>query len=293
MTNEDKRKGIIVGHYGVAVDVKFDDGLIESIRVKRKSGHVVGDYIYMDGNFLKRMERNTIVHRRSQGGSTHVVASNLDVLGIVVSSTPVSPKGFIDRTIVAARSSSVNPFIVVNKSDLESSVTLYNEIKPVYESSIPVFLANTIDNNGIDSIKNYFSAGLRGAFVGVSGVGKSSILNSMCKDIELVTGELSYRNEKGRHTTTTSTLHELDTGGELIDTPGFRDFGVANILVDELSEYYCGFDNLKEGYCKFRNCLHVNEPDCHVKSCLESNELSESRYETYLSLLSDIKKSSI
>ena len=290
MTNNDKKKrGIIIGHYGVAVDVKFEDGTIESVRVKRKSGHVVGDYIYMDGDFLKRLKRDTIVHRRSQGGATHVVASNLDVLGIVVSSIPESPKGFIDRTIVAARSSSVDPFIVVNKSDLEESCELYESIKPIYEKSMPVYLVNTISNDGINIVKNYFSSGLRGAFVGVSGVGKSSILNSMCSDIDLVIGELSYRNDKGRHTTTTSTMHELDTGGELIDTPGFRDFGVANISKDELSQYYCGFDNLIDGYCKFRNCLHTNEPECHVKMCLEKEELELSRYETYLSLLNDLK----
>lgn len=285
---KNKRCGVIIGHYGVAVDVRFDDGAIESVRVKRKSGHVVGDRIYMDGNFLKRFERDSIIHRRSQGGSIHVVAANLDVLGIVVTSVPDSPKGFLDRTIVAARSSSVAPFIVVNKSDLESAASLYNEIKPIYENSVPVFIVNTMDDKGIDVIKEFFSKGLRGAFVGVSGVGKSSILNSMCEDIELVTGELSYRNDKGRHTTTTSTMHELDTGGELIDTPGFRDFGVVNISKEELSQYFCGFDNLPEGYCKFRNCLHRDEPGCHVKACVEDGSLDESRYENYLNLLDEL-----
>lgn len=279
--------GLIVAHHGVSVEVLFDSGTRRMVRVKRNSGHVVGDRVTVTGDVLKRLPRDTELFRRDARGGTHLVAANLDVLGIVVA--PLSPGGFIDRAVVAARSAGLQPFLVVNKCDLDETSVLLNELNHVYGSSLAIFPLSAVKRSGLAPLAEFFSAGHRGAFVGTTGVGKSSLLNALCPDIDLKVGCTSEYKSMGRHTTTVATLHALPGGGELVDTPGFRDFGLIDITVAELAEYFPGFEEHADTTCRFSNCRHRTEPGCAVLTLTEQGIIRPERYAAYMELLDEVE----
>ena len=127
------------------------------------------------------------------------------------------------------------------------------------------------------------------AFMGGTGVGKSSLLNVLCPNIDLKVGSVSDYKSMGRHTTTVSTLHSLSGGGELVDTPGFRDFGLVDSTVEELAEYFPGFEDHHDVACKFRNCRHRTEPGCAVLMLVEQGRIRAERYATYMEILGEVE----
>ena len=279
--------GLIVAHHGISVEVLFENATRRMVRVKRNSGHVVGDNVVVTGEVLKRLPRRTELQRRDARGGLHLVGANLDVLGIVVA--PLSPGGFIDRAIVAARSAELQPFLVVNKCDLDGTAELLADLSRVYGASVLIFPISAAQLSGLAPLEKFLSEGHRGAFVGTTGVGKSSLLNVLCPDIDLKVGTLSSYNSMGRHTTTVSTLHALAGGGELVDTPGFRDFGLVDITVEELAEYFPGFEDHRDVACKFRNCRHHTEPGCAVLTLVEQGRIPAERYATYMEILKEVE----
>lgn len=280
-------EGLIVSHYGVAVEVLFGSGERRMVRVKRNSGHVVGDGVRVAAEVLERLPRRTELRRRDARGGIHLVAANLDVLGIVVA--PRSPAGFLDRAIVAARASDLEPFVVVNKCDLPEAQLLLMAIKEIYDGVVPVFALSAASGEGLESLQGFLGQGHRGAFVGTTGVGKSSLLNALCPEIDLKVAEVSDYKAMGRHTTTVSTLHALPGGGELVDTPGFRDFGLVDISSQDIAAYFPGFEALEQRGCRFSNCRHLQEPGCAVLALVEAGEISEERYGTYRGVLAEVE----
>ncbi|HWI41867.1 MAG TPA: ribosome small subunit-dependent GTPase A [Verrucomicrobiae bacterium] len=279
--------GLITSHYGLEVEVLFTNGRRRMVKVKRNSGHVVGDEVTVAGEVLQRLPRRTELRRRDGRGGIHLVAANLDVLGIVVALN--SPPGFIDRAIVAARVARLQPFVVVNKCDLDDTAPLLAALREVYADAVPVFAISAKRGLGLEPLTDFLSRGHRGVFVGASGVGKSSLLNALCPSIDLKVGKVSEHSGLGRHTTTVSTLHALPGGGEIVDTPGFRDFGLVDILTDELSVHFPGFEEHGEARCRFRNCRHRTEPGCAVISLVQEGVIPAGRYEVYLELLKEVE----
>jgi ribosome biogenesis GTPase len=282
------KEGLIVAHHGVAVEVLFSDGLRSRIGVKRRSGHVVGDRVQVFNEALDRLPRRTELRRRDARGAVHLVGANLDVLGIVVATLPVPPPGFIDRAIVAARAADLHPFVVVNKCDLAGSDGLVSSLKSAYTESVPVFSMSASAGSGLAPVLDFLK-GRRGAFVGITGVGKSSLLNALCPGTGLKVGELGGISNRGRHTTTVSTLHAVVSGGELIDTPGFQDFGLVDISAEDLADHFPGFEKTSEGACRFSDCRHRTEPGCAVTGLVAGGLISTERYETYLELLTELQ----
>jgi ribosome biogenesis GTPase len=278
---------LITAHYGVEVEVVFRAGKRRMVRVKRSSGHVVGDDVEVAGEVLRRLPRRTELRRRDGGGGIHLVAANLDVLGIVVALN--SPPGFIDRAIVAARVAQLQPFIVVNKCDLDDTNALLENLSRIYADSVQLFAISAKSRTGLEPLLAFLSQGHRGVFVGSSGVGKSSLLNALCPAIDLKVGKVNDHNGLGRHTTTVSTLHALSGGGELVDTPGFRDFGLVDILTDELAIHFPGFEEHGELSCRFRDCRHRTEPGCAIIALVEQGQIVTDRYHTYLELLGEVE----
>jgi len=278
---------VITAHHGVEVEVAFATGKRRMVRVKRNSGHVVGDDVEVTGELLQRLPRRTELRRRDARGGVHLLAANLDVLGIVVALNSLN--GFIDRAIVAARVAKLQPFIVVNKCDLEDTTPLLADLKRIYADSVPVFALSAKSRTGLAPLQAFLKEGHRGVFVGTSGVGKSSLLNAICPAIDLKVGDINVHSGMGRHTTTVSTLHLLSEGGELVDTPGFRDFGLVDILAEELSSHFPGFEEHGEVRCRFRNCRHRSEPGCAVIRLVELGQIPAERYTTYLELLAEVE----
>jgi ribosome biogenesis GTPase len=284
------QEGVIVAHYGVAVDVRFTkDKSCDMIRVKRNSGHVVGDRVVIKDDVLTRLERSSELSRMDAKGGIHLVGANLDVLCIVVSCEPLPPPGFIDRAIVSARSGGLLPVLVINKSDLACFAGYQATVHRVYRESIRIFTLSAEEGTGLETLSTFFSEGHRGVFVGPTGVGKSSILNSLLPEIHLTTGEISETKKRGRNTTTVSTLHRLRDGGELIDSPGFNDFGMVDISAEQLSTYFPGFEKAGEKACRFRDCKHREEPDCRVIGLVEQNQIDRQRYAIYLQMLTEVE----
>jgi ribosome biogenesis GTPase len=284
------RTGTIIGHYGVAVEVHFaNDDTRQMLRVKRNSGHVVGDAVEVEGEILTRRERESELSRMDARGGLHIVGANLDVLCIVVTCEPLPPPGFIDRAIISARATGLIPLLIMNKSDLDCFREYHASIAPLYLNSLDIFVISAEMQDGFPELRNYFSNGHRAVFVGPTGVGKSSILNVLLPHINLQTGEISESKKRGRHTTTVSTLHFLPDGGELIDSPGFNDFGLVDITVQQLASHFPGFEEAGEQCCRFRDCRHRNEPGCTILAHIEDGRISRDRYATYLQLLTEVE----
>lgn len=284
------KKGVIVAHYGVAVDVVFNDSSERAmVRVKRNSGHVVGDNVEVRGEVLQRLSRDSELSRMDARGGIHIVGANLDVLCIVVTCEPLSPPGFIDRAIVAARAANLTPVLVMNKSDLACFPGYSKDVTSRYVNSVKIFSVSAETGTHLDSLKDFFSEEHRGIFVGPTGVGKSSILNKLLPDLNLQTGAISETKKRGRHTTTVSTLHRLPGGGELVDSPGFNDFGLVDTTISELASYFPSFEQATETPCRFRDCKHRNEPGCSVLELAAAGKISDERYKTYLQILTEVE----
>ena len=286
---EQDRGGVIIAHHGVAVDVLLTGGERCMVRVKRRSGHVVGDDVVIRGEVLERLPRRTELRRRDATGGIHLVGANLDVLGVVASPSPLPPAGFIDRAIVAARAANLRPFVVVNKCDLDGAEGFVEALRGTYFETVSVFPLSAVTGAGLTVLREFLGEGHRGAFVGTTGVGKSSLLNALCPEIDLRVGALNNYNGKGRHTTTVSTLHALSSGGELVDTPGFQDFGIVDISVQDYANHFPGFEKTREVRCRFRDCRHRSEPGCAVVELVARGEVAEERYATYLDILSEVE----
>jgi ribosome biogenesis GTPase len=281
-------RGTIIGHYGVAVEVQFEDTSRQMVRVKRNSGHVVGDTVRVDGEILYRLERTSELCRMDARGGIHVVGANLDVLCVVATCEPLPPPGFIDRAIVSARAAGLIPLLVLNKSDLACFSDYHALIAPLYENAVRVFVLSAETGQGFDSLRGFLRHDHRAMFVGPTGVGKSSILNVLLPDLHLATGEISSSKKRGRHTTTVSTLHCLSGGGELIDSPGFNDFGLVDITAKELAAHFPGFEAADDHFCRFRDCKHRNEPGCRIMELVEEDRINSERYRTYIQLLTEV-----
>ncbi|MCA9697745.1 MAG: ribosome small subunit-dependent GTPase A [Myxococcales bacterium] len=287
--------GTLVAHQGVAVEVRFDDPKQPQrmVRVRRRSGHVVGDRVEVVGERLRRLERRNELRRADALGKVHTVAANLDVLGIVVAPVPVAPAGFVDRALVSAAAAGIEPFLLVNKADLPGADETLAALRGIYEPlGLALFSVSAASGAGLEALRAYFSAGedgRRGAFVGTSGVGKSSLLNALLPELELGVGEINEFSGLGRHTTTTATLHVLPDGGELIDTPGFRDFGLVDVTVVELTRFFPGFAAILQGQpCRFSDCRHLVEPDCAILSAVAEDRLGRDRWQRYHDLVAEV-----
>jgi ribosome biogenesis GTPase len=286
------RAGTVVGHFGIEVEVALPDGERVRARVRRDTPLVVGDRVTLSRHGAEPQPRETVLARRDTRDRVRAIAANLDVLGVTVASSPPAPPGYLDRALVAARAAGIEPFVVVNKCDLPESEALWLALRddPALEAaSIPVFRVSAEEGAGLAAVAAHL-AGHRGAFIGTSGVGKSSLLNALVPGLALPTGEINRFTRLGRHVTTHSTLHALPGGGELIDTPGFRDFVPVDLSPADLAQHFAGFDRALARGCRFADCLHREEPDCAVTAAVAAGEIDPARHGAYLALLEALER---
>ena len=284
---------VVIGHFGLDIEVVLESGERQRIRVRRSSDPVVvGDRVKISARGAELQPRKTVLARRDARNRTRGICANLDVLGVTIAGRPPAPRGYVDRVIVAARAAHIEPFLVVNKCDLEDYAELSEQMRDRFaasDSSVPVFPVSAHTGVGLDGIRLRLS-GVRGAFVGTSGVGKSSLLNALVPGLDLEVGEINRFTRLGRHVTTRSSLHALPSGGELIDTPGLRDFVPVDLSPADLAAHFPGFERALEKGCRFRDCRHRDEPDCGVTEAVAGGEVDLARHETYLDLLADLER---
>jgi ribosome biogenesis GTPase len=234
--------------------------------------------------------RNYIIRKASNlSKESQIIAANIDTAYMVVTvNYPVTLPGFIDRYLVSARAYRIPACLIFNKLDIYTNddYQKLEEYLQTYESiGYKCYQVSALKNFNIEGLRK----DLRGKinlFSGLSGVGKSSILNCLDPSLKLKTELISDYHQQGKHTTTFAEMFELKDGGFLIDTPGIRGFGVIDMAKEEISHYFPEiFELLKQ--CRYHNCTHTHEPGCAVKTALEEGKIPVSRYESYLSLISE------
>ncbi|MDE1192818.1 MAG: ribosome small subunit-dependent GTPase A [Arachidicoccus sp.] len=235
------------------------------------------------------LERKNYIARISPHNKNqhHIVASNIDQLILLCTlKNPKTSTGFIDRFLVSAEAFHIPAILVFNKTDIykQKEFALLNDIKSVYEKIGYQIIAVSIEKNEntemlIHRLKNKISL-----LSGHSGVGKSTFINSLFKDKNLRTQEVSNWSGKGMHTTTFAEMYDLPFGGAIIDTPGIREFGLTDIERSELSHYFPEMRNVLAN-CRFNNCMHIEEPDCAVRAAVAEGIISPERYISYRNIL--------
>lgn len=226
------------------------------------------------------------VHKTKQ---KHIIAANLD--HAVLMCTVIYPEtslGFIDRFIVSAEAFRIPVTLLFNKSDLydHKAMETYMHIERIYTSlGYTTRLISTTTEENIAAIRPVFE-GKCNLLAGHSGVGKSTLLNMLVPGLHLSTAPVSKTIKKGRHTTTFAEMHEIDDNTYIIDTPGIKEFGLADIGEDELGHYFVEMRQ-RLGQCRFNDCRHIHEPGCVIREAVESNEIAPERYNSYLSMMED------
>lgn len=239
-------------------------------------------------NVLSRMRRDA-TRRSYVGAREQIIAANIDVAAIVASAQnpPLHPR-FIDRYMILIQHNDITPIICLNKADL--ATTEEREVLDEYRRlGIFALETSTVDHEGIDTLKDLLRD-KTAVLVGQSGVGKTSLINTLDPTAGYRTGEVSSQTGKGKHTTTKSTLHVWEEDSYIIDTPGIRSLEIWDIDRLELKYYYPEFETYALN-CKYPNCLHANEPieNCAVKQAVgQPNGVSEGRYESYIKILDEL-----
>ncbi len=291
--------GTVVWLGSMRCRVELPTGMVVDCRIashlaaRQQTDVAVGDQVWITGDdppWVEKVEPRKTKLSRPDPDNAHierVVAANIDVVVVVVSvvAPPLHPR-ILDRYLVAIEYGGAKPLICVNKLDLlpegwERDAEL-SQLSPYIELGIPVVCASTTSHEGIEDLKAHL-AGKLCVFVGHSGVGKSSLINSLFPELSIATGSVSEGYGRGTHTTTASTLHRVGEGIRIIDTPGVRSFGLWDMDRRDLHLYFSDF-RPHEGSCKYNDCSHTHEPKCGIKSAVEKGLISPERYDAYLRL---------
>lgn len=305
-------QGIIYKSTGSWYQVKSDSGKLYQARIKGKmkidknisstNPVAVGDIVQMepeeeDGDramiYAVENRNNYIVrvspHNRHQ---KHIVAANLDLALLIATIVePQTSLGFIDRFLVTAEAYHIPAILVINKTDLlepEDQETLDRWTEIYTEAGYRVMPLSAHIKETLEPLKEMLKDRTT-LFSGHSGVGKSTLINQLIPDLDLRTEIVSDYSGKGQHTTTFAEMFDLPGGGDIIDTPGVKEFGLIDMSQDELAQYYPEMRRLLS-QCRFANCRHINEPDCAVKTAVEAGTVSEERYNSYLSIWESVIK---
>ena len=257
--------------------------IVEVEQEDTEEGAVVINAIGERKNYITRQSP----HNKHQH---HIIASNLDQsLLFATLKNPKTSQGFIDRFLVASEAYHVPAIIVFNKSDLykKKEQEKFEELKFIYERNGYKVLSMSLEQRtGINEVENLLQNKIT-LLSGHSGVGKSSFINIVFPELLLKTQNVSDWSGKGLHTTTFAEMFDLPGGGEIIDTPGLREFALMDIEKNELSHYFPEMKALVNE-CRFNNCMHIDEPGCAVKMAIEEGKISADRYVSYLNILGTI-----
>lgn len=238
------------------------------------------DQIHDRRNYVARVSP----HNKRQH---HIIASNLDQSILFATlKEPKTSQGFMDRFLISCESYHIPAIIVFNKADIygKKEMEKFSLLKDIYEAiGYKVVLVSVQNNEGVDAVKALL-VDKTTLLSGHSGVGKSTFINAVFPEFDLRTQEVSGWSGKGLHTTTFAEMFDLNTGGQIIDTPGLREFGLVDITKQELSQYFPEMRVLIND-CQFNNCMHINEPGCAVKKAVNAGTVSVERYASYLTIL--------
>jgi len=293
----EEQAGLIITNYGQALIVEDKQKKLHRCVARQNLGALVcGDRVIWqaalaennEGVIVAVEERQSLLQKPGFGGKLKPMAANINQIVIVSAIEPPPKPYLIDRYLIAAENLPATPIILINKMDLlkdEDKISINELIKSYEKIGYKVITASKVTDHGFDNLltalKNHTSI-----FVGLSGVGKSSLINHLMPELNIRVGELSEASGEGTHTTTSSTLYTLPCEGVLIDSPGVRDFGLWNTSAEEILN---GFIELHDyiGHCKFSNCSHIHEPGCAIKQALKDGKISQLRFNNYQKIVQE------
>ena len=294
--------GRIVTRYALHADVEDKNGEIFRCNLRRTlSSLVVGDnVIWRKGNEQLQgisgviegvYPRTSEIARPDYYDGIKPIAANIDRIIIVSAILPTLSLNIIDRYLVVCETANIPAVIVVNKIDLLSPEEREYVAKQlnIYENiGYQTLMLSAETGENMDALTAMLGDGTS-IFVGQSGVGKSSLLNQILPHTEALTGGLSENSGLGKHTTTASRLYHLPEGGELIDSPGIREFGLWHLEENQITEGYREFHDFL-GTCKFRDCKHLSDPKCALRQAVEDGKINPIRFENYHRLITSLSE---
>jgi len=289
-------EGLVVSRFGQHADIEDEQGNIERCNLRRSIRSLVtGDRVVwragkeshqgISGIIEAVHPRKTVLTRPDYYDGIKPIAANIDHIIIVSSIAPEFSRNIIDRYLVACEDIGITPIIVLNKTDLldPASAKVIDHALQSYRDIGYQVIYSSKHGDGLDALKLVMKDKIN-IFVGQSGVGKTSLLNMLLPEVEAVTGAISEGSGLGKHTTTTARLYHFNDGGDLIDSPGIREFSLWHLEAERIAS---GFIEFREhlGNCRFRDCKHQSDPGCALVDAVEKGDIDEARFNSFLRIL--------
>lgn len=300
------RDGRVISRFGQHADVESPEGGVHRCNIRRTIRSLVtGDRVVWrpakeaaEGVTIKGIvdavhERTSVLTRPDFYDGVKPIAANIDQIVIVSAILPELSLNIIDRYLVACETLEVEPLLVLNKTDLldEEGLAFVNEQMDIYRRiGYRVLLVSSRKDEGLKELEEALTDRIS-IFAGQSGVGKSSLLNNLLglKDEQILVNDVSDNSGLGQHTTTASRLYHFPTGGEVIDSPGVREFGLWHLEPAQVTNGFIEFHDYL-GRCKYRDCRHDNDPGCALREAVERGDIAQTRFENYHRILESMSQ---
>ncbi|MBM7038271.1 small ribosomal subunit biogenesis GTPase RsgA [Vibrio ulleungensis] len=299
----DAKQGLVITRFGQHADIEdLDSGVIHRCNLRRGIESLVsGDRVLwrmglevMAGisGVVEAVEpRESVLTRPDYYDGLKPVAANVNQMVIVSSVLPELSLDIIDRYLVASRTLDIAPLLVLNKIDLLNSAEResYRQALSIYESlGFKVLFVSKEDTDGLAKLETELNDKIN-IFVGQSGVGKSSLVNALLPEANIEEGAVSTNSGLGQHTTTAARLYHFPSGGDLIDSPGVREFGLWHLDAEQITKAFVEFEPFLGG-CKFRDCKHLDDPGCLITDAVSEGKISTQRFESYHRILESMSE---
>ncbi|MBV1840597.1 MULTISPECIES: small ribosomal subunit biogenesis GTPase RsgA [Photobacterium] len=291
---ESAREGLVITRFGQHADIEDPEtGVIHRCNLRRSIQSLVsGDRVVwrpgvetlqgIAGVVEAVHERSSMLTRPDYYDGVKAVAANVNQILIVSAVVPELSLNIIDRYLIAAETVGIEPLIVLNKVDLldpEARHTVEQMLALYQNIGYQVRMVSSTTGEGLDSLNDDLKDHIS-IFAGQSGVGKSSLVNSLMPEVDAEVGDISENSGLGQHTTTAARLYHFPHGGDLIDSPGVREFGLWHLEPEQVTNAFVEFRDFLGG-CKFRDCKHGDDPGCLIREAVEEGKISQERYDSY------------
>ena len=281
-------EGLVIAHLGQGIAVEHENKIILCQTLRKLETVAVGDKVLWSlsapdqGRIEAILPRRSLLARPARNNKVRPVAANIDTVFVVIAVEPYCDFLLIDQYLAVCENNEINAALILNKTDLTLPEALENELQVYQNLGYQIHRVSTKIENGLAELKlalhNQVSL-----LTGQSGVGKSSITNIIVPDKNLKTNTLSETTKHGRHTTTAATLYHINTGGDLIDSPGVAIFGLADLNRQQLAQGYREFQPFSD-VCQFNDCSHHLDKGCAVRVAAEDGKIAMTRYQRFLKL---------
>ncbi|ROP60128.1 ribosome-dependent GTPase RsgA [Enterobacter sp. BIGb0383] len=298
-------EGMVISRFGMHADVESADGEVHRCNIRRtirslvtgdrvlwRPGKAAAEGVNVKGIVEAVHDRTSVLTRPDFYDGVKPIAANINQIVIVSAILPELSLNIIDRYLVACEALGVDPLIVLNKIDLldDEGMKFVNEQMDIYRNiGYSVLMVSSHTQNGLEPLETALTDRIS-IFAGQSGVGKSSLLNALLGlQEEILTNDVSDGSGLGQHTTTAARLYHFPHGGDVIDSPGVREFGLWHLEPEQITDGFVEFHDYL-GTCKYRDCKHDNDPGCAIREAVEAGRIAETRFENYHRILESMSQ---